>query len=690
MRLLIPFATGIILQVYFHILSPCIAIVTLPVVSFLLLPVIHVLSREWEYRWMFGLALNLFLALCGMVLTVDISHSTPLDDRREYRAIVRLVDEPRPRVRSVRVKCQLENILVNQQFQPSHENLLLYFSISDTLASTLKYGDRLALTLHPNEFGRPANPYQFDVGRYMMQERIKYSSFVRPGNWLLMDNDANTVVAFSLRLRGYFLEQFKRYNIGDQQLAVLSALVLGYKDLLDDELRKVYSSVGAMHILAVSGLHVGILFFILTALLNLLPSARVFKFLKLIISLIFLWFFALLTGLSPSVCRSALMFSLVAVGQSFGVRSNIFNSIAAAAFVLLVINPYNLLNLGFQLSFAAVLSIVVFYPFIHRLLYCKNRVAEYIWSLIAVSIAAQLGTFPLTAAYFCQFPNYFILTNTLAIPLATVILYGAVILLAVSPFPVVAVWVGKLLNGLLLLLNAGLKWIEGLPASSTLGIHLSPVQLVLMVLSIVFLALFLIKRRMVHLQATMLFIAVTLLLNIQKNIDISKDELVVFDVPQKSILCVRKAGVANFIYSDTLYMDPVKANGFYLNGYVNHEVSGGRYNTANLDMGHSCLPGVVAIRSYGLAILGCGNITVAFPCNDSVRFIRSGKAIDVDLLMANNHFSDNLLQCIHPRVIVIDSSVPKWKLNRLQLSLVNQTAKIHSISNDGVFRIKIY
>ncbi|HNV52765.1 MAG TPA: ComEC/Rec2 family competence protein, partial [Tenuifilaceae bacterium] len=352
-RLLIPISIGITIQIYFNILpsTPIIAMVS--TLLFCSLLISNYVSKQWKYRWIYGILLNTFLIFAGLALAINTSQDKHLVANNENQAIVRLVNSPQERTRSLRVECQLTEIIDNQQYKASHEKILVYFALSDSCAKTLKYGDIVALKLKLREFEKPKNPNQFDIAKYMKQEGIRFSSFVKNGEWILLGNNANPIINYSLKLRDKFISVFRKYFIVDNQLAVLSALTLGYRELLDDEINRVYSSTGAVHILSVSGLHVGILYMFLVFLLSAIPSNRFTELFKLITVLLFLWFFAILTGLSPSVNRSALMFSLVAIGKWYGIRSNIYNTLAIAAFTLLAINPYNIMNIGFQLSFLA-------------------------------------------------------------------------------------------------------------------------------------------------------------------------------------------------------------------------------------------------------------------------------------------------------------------------------------------------
>jgi len=687
LRLLIPLSIGITFQHYFNILhnTPLVAIIA--IFLFVLLLTANHFSTQWKYRWLFGTMLNVFLIFTGMVLTINTNQDKDLSTNSENQAIVRLVNSPQERTRSLRVECQLVEITNNQQHKASPEKILVYFDISDSCAKTLKYGDIIALKLKLREFEKPKNPNQFDIVRYMKQKGIRFSSFVKTGEWILLKNNSNPIFTYSFKLRDKFIAVFHQHGIADKQLAVLSALTLGYRELLDDEINRIYSSTGAIHILSVSGLHVGILYLFLLFILRAIPSNKLTELIKLIIVLLFLWFFAILTGLSPSVNRSALMFSLIAIGNWHGIKSNIYNTLATAAFALLVADPNNILNIGFQLSFLAVLSIVVFYPFIFSLIYFRNKILSNIWSLIAVSIAAQIGTLPITLGLFSQFPNYFILTNLIAIPLSTVILYLSVLLLVTSPFQIIATLLGKTLNFLVLTLNSSLSWIESLPFSITSGIHLSSTQMIIFMLGLFFLASFLFYRKLVQIQLLLFAFIILVALGFSVKNELFDDELVVFNLPKNSAICFRIHGKAHFINISNS-KDIVEQNKFYLEGYIKQSTIKGRYSNVS-PSNYICGSTIMINKRNGLAFVGVNRFIFAIPLNDSSHHIQSKSKIDVDAILVNNSFSPNILNFIKPQVAIIDNSVPKWRMDKILISLAAENIPIHHLNSKGAYRQKL-
>ena len=281
-----------------------------------------------------------------------------------------------------------------------------------------------------------------------------------------------------LGLRHQLLSHYRSLQADDDQYAILAAMTLGDKSAISRELRETYSVTGASHVLALSGLHIGIIFFLLY---HLTLGRRHFLVSRVLI-ILGVWAFAFLTGLSPSVVRSATMISTFALFSVMGRRRSPVNLLCFTAIVMLLINPASLYDIGFQMSFTAVLSILLWLPLIERFFpqyyFAAHRVQHYFYGMAAVSLAAQIGVAPLIAFYFGRFSTYFLLTNFLVLPAATMILYGALVVLVVPMLGPVLLWfVG--------ILNKALGWLAQMPYSSIDGLHPSVYQICLLYIGII-------------------------------------------------------------------------------------------------------------------------------------------------------------------------------------------------------------
>lgn len=272
-----------------------------------------------------------------------------------------------------------------------------------------------------------------------------------------------------------------RNNItGRKELGLAEALLIGYKDDLDKTVVQSYSNTGVVHVIAISGLHIGLIYWLLDLLFKPLAKRKKFRWLRFILISAGLWGFSLLAGGQPSVLRSAVMFTCIVLGQSFARNTSIYNTLAFSAFLLLCYNPYWLWDVGFQLSYSAVLSIVIFMKPIYNWFYIKNKLLDVVWKLNAVTLAAQILTLPFTIYYFHQFPVLFFLSNLVAVPLSSLIVLGEILLCIISFIPGAALFTGKLIGWSIRFMNNYIEVIEHLPASLWEGLQINIWQMVLL------------------------------------------------------------------------------------------------------------------------------------------------------------------------------------------------------------------
>ena len=344
--------------------------------------------------------------------------------------------------------------------------VLAYFK-KDSVSLGLKYGDRLLIKNNLKKIEAFRNPNQFDYQNYLNLNQINYQAFLRMDDYEFLEEDlGNPIFSFSQKMRQKLYSYLMANGVEGKQLKVASALLLGYRENLDKELVKSYASAGAMHVLAVSGLHVGILYLLLTRVFSFLKRVKNGKFYLTILILVGLWFYAIMTGLSASVMRATTMFSFILIGNELlNRKTSIYNTLAVSAIILMVINPFIVYQVGFQLSYVAVVGIVYLQPKLNRLFYSRYKFVRGIWAITCVSLAAQIATFPLSLHYFHQFPTYFFISNIIVIPAAFCVFYLGVLLFISAPFGGVSIVVGKLINAIVWVLNQAVYWTESLTLS---------------------------------------------------------------------------------------------------------------------------------------------------------------------------------------------------------------------------------
>ena len=395
---------------------------------------------------------------------------------------------------------------------------------ADSASTKLGPGDEIVFSGKPDSIPKPLNPGQFDFKRYSAIQRIHIQFFLKENDWRKLPSEkCFSIKRIAENIRTRFLQIYQRAGLSGQEYAVLSALVLGYEDEIDQKTIHAFSATGTLHVLSVSGMHVGIIFSALSGILFFMEKRKSLRHIRLFILIASLWFYALLTGLSPSVIRSAMMFSFILIGRSLNRSSSIYNSLALSAFsIFILFDPLLLFNTGLQLSFTAVWGIAFLYNGIYNLILFENRLADKIWRLIAVSIAAQAATFAISIFYFHQFPNYFILANLIIIPISTICIFAGIALLFLDPFSNVSLFAGKIIQTLIHWLNESATFIEHLPYAVWSSITISLFDLTILYLFLLVLVIGLEKKSIMYLYACLTLLNIVMLSTILRNYSLVK------------------------------------------------------------------------------------------------------------------------------------------------------------------------
>jgi competence protein ComEC len=551
----------------------------IPIINwyYILLPIIILSLLSWpnknifpyKYRNISGLFIYFTFILLGFLLyqnsfeSIRSGYFGNIKNLENKYYQIRIIEPPQEKPNSIKIYAEVEAVETNDTIKASFGKLLIYLQ-KDSIAQKLEYGDKLAFNKKINTIEAPKNPEQFNYKAYLQQKDILFQTYLRSGEWnILVSNEKYGIVYNALKLRSYLLHILETNNVKGDELGIAAGMLLGLRDLLSPELRQAYTGAGAMHILCVSGLHVGILFLILNALLSFLNHSHKTKIIKASIIMLFIWFYALLTGLSPSVVRSATMFTFVIIGQNINRHTNILGSLSASAFLLLIINPSLLFDLGFQLSYSAVVAIVILQKPIENLWIPNNIVIYKIWQLITVSIAAQIGTLPISLYYFHQFPNLFLLTNIIVIPAAYIVIILGITVLLTSFIPPISLFLGKVLSNFLGLLNLSISKIEHWQYSVTKDIFLNSTLLILLITLIISMSiwLLLIKKKMIFVN-----ISIIIFILIANNIKYENSEEVVFYHSTKNTYLAFYSGREAVIICDSAVINNPNIMSFQVGG----------------------------------------------------------------------------------------------------------------------------
>ena len=500
LRLFIPFVVGIVIGIYSGI--PFIAGLWIIVLIIPFLFVFHYFqlrTLSFGLRQIQGLFV-IFISIClGLGIAGLHNHRTEslhFANRIGLNGVykIRIEDVPLDKTNAIRLQISILSGISHNKEVACNGRVMAYFK-SDSNSIKLRYGDVVIARLKLIPVEPPINPNSFDYKKYLSYQGIYHRTYIASSEWVLLKKaEGFNIYRLGTSLQEKFINLFKIHKPNPEELSVASALVLGSTNTIDPELISAYKSTGTFHILSVSGMHVGVIYLVLSTFLISFKRKTFTRLIRGLILLTVVWFYALITGLSPAVLRAAVMLSFIIVGECFERDSNTINTLAASAFILLIIDPFLLMNIGFQLSYLSVVGIVLIHPLINEKWKPKYKIVQLIWGLTTVSIAAQLAASPIAALHFHQFPNYFIISNYFAIPLSSIAIYAGMLTLITSPFIWLSHHLAILFFGSITLLNNLIRFFDQLPYASINNIQISVLETILICLFIILIYMTIIQK----------------------------------------------------------------------------------------------------------------------------------------------------------------------------------------------------
>jgi competence protein ComEC len=499
-RVFVPFAAGIIVQYYTDNASwiawALLSINAAGIILFSFLP----LQKQFLNYHAQGICINLLLFAVGALITAV---KNPYRQRAlidafttDSSTFIAVIDEPHVE-KKASWKAVSRLIAINNghvSLFPSSK-LLLYFR-KDSLLPCPRYGQQIFFAKSLENIRNRDPPGRFDYVRYCALKNIHYQVFLNAGEYeVLAAKEGHVVTEFIFRIRQEVVAVIKANVAGRQEAGLALALLIGYKDDLDRELLQAYSNTGVVHVIAISGLHLGLIYALLNLACKPLQRSVAGRFISAAIVICGLWLFTLLAGAAPSVLRSAVMFTAIIAGGCLSKKTSLINNLAASAFILLCVDPYWLWDLGFILSYTALLSIALFNKPMYQLLVVKNKIIDAIWKLNAVTLAAQILTMPVIIYNFGQFPNLFLLTNFIAVPLSSVILMTEIALCCISHFQTLAHWAGIAISAMIRLMNRSIVFTDRFSFSTTRGLDINLMQVILLYVFIASISFWLLRKK---------------------------------------------------------------------------------------------------------------------------------------------------------------------------------------------------
>lgn len=688
-RLLLPFIAGIITAVYLPF-QYNFGIYVICALSLIISLVVLIPKLNFSYRksgW-FGLLVNVTLFASAFQLTIlkteilNPNHFSKFIDSTSF-VYARLNDSYLEKEKSLKVVVQILAVKRGKIWINTSGKAMVYLK-KDANSLQLAYGDGIVLKVDFKDVPPPQNPGEFNYKRFLAFHNVFHQAYVKDKDWVnCYHNTGSPLMSYSINLRNRLLKIFIANHLQGDEFAVGSALLLGYVDKLDADIISAYSSTGALHVLSVSGLHVAIVYIVFNWFLFFLDKVKYGNIIKAVVLILFLWFYAILTGSSPSVLRSASMLSFIIVAKAFNRNTNIYNTLAASAFLLFLINPYLIMDVGFQLSYLAVIGIVYIQPKIYNWFEVNNWLLDQVWTITSVSIAAQIATFPLGLHYFHQFPNYFLLSNFIVIPVSTVIIYLGIALFVFAKISMIASYLAIAFNWSIWLLNSSVKVIEKWPYSLLRGISISVFETWLIYsLIIIFFFYFAKQKFSLLIYAFSLTIVILFSQIVEQRQQVQQKKIIVYNIPKTSAMDFISSN-NNVLLTDSAFANNesallfrVKHNWWDL-GITNSTIKTNDFSTTNLIIKKN----YILFYSKKIVII-----------NEQSKFKKITKTfqspIIVDYLVISKNPNvrlTDILKLVYAKKIIFDSSNSEYRINKWKTECVKLNQPYYSVIDSGAY-----
>ncbi len=563
-HLLVGLITGIIIEYYTNI---SINILTL---IFILFFIILVYSKYYKKIIVFT-CFALIIAICLGVFSVKLNADCNYKNHYKYSAkrgsslFIKVYEVLKPSKKYVKFK----GSIIQVDTTITQGDIIINIK-KDTLEKiNIKIDDVYITKGLLQKIKEPLNPYEFSYKKYLEKQQISHQLFLDKRDFHYLKKGTLSLKGIASNIRRKIQSSLINNGFKKNEYAIINALLLGQRQEVSKDIIKNYINAGAIHILAISGLHIGIILLILNFILKPLLKLPKGMFLRTILILIILWSFALIAGMSASVVRAVTMFSFIAIGQTFLKKQPIEFSIITSLFILLLVHPMYLFDVGFQLSYLAVLGIVIIQPKIYELWNPKIKFVNYIWTLITVSVSAQISVLPLSLHYFNQFPLLFILSNLVIVPLLGLILIGGLLIIGLSLINILPNELVIVYSKIILWMNNFIGWIADKEDFLITKISISLITTLLFYILLISLSYFIYSKKTKALIVSLCIIILLQIVLITDKYDRqNKHEFIIFHNNKKELLAVRN-GDSITIFSNEEKTELVKKNP--IKAYINEE-----------------------------------------------------------------------------------------------------------------------
>ncbi|NOR27197.1 MAG: DUF4131 domain-containing protein [Lutibacter sp.] len=534
----------------------------------------------------------------------------------------------------------------------------------DSIKSALQINDFLVLKTQFLDINKPLNPYTFNYKNYLKNQQIHYQLQLKKHQFLRLENKNESLSGIASNIRTKINTALQKNGFKNDELAVINALLLGQRNTISSDLLKSYSGAGAIHILAVSGLHVGI---ILLLLLFVFKPFHYFKNGKLIATLliiILLWVYAIIAGLSASVVRAVSMFTALTIGLQLVQRSNVYNTLVISMFFLLLFNPFYLFEVGFQLSYLAVFSIVWIQPKLYKLWNPKFWVLNKFWQLFTVSMAAQIGVLPLSLFYFHQFPGLFFLSNLVIIPFLGFILTAGIIVILLAYLNILPQFIANSYSFIIQQMNSFVDWISNQELFIIQNISFSFV-LMLALYAFIVVTIKWIENKKFY-RFVFVFVSIIVIQSIfifEKHKLHSTNEFIVFHKSKKSSIGFRNGNSLISYNSDSLMLNDYVVNSYLIG------------SKTEVDFKKNSIRNLYNYKNETILVVDSLGLYKFNTIKPSIVVLQQSPKINLD----------RLIYKLQPKLIIVDGSNYKSYVERWRKTCLKNKTPFHSTMQKGAY-----
>ena len=539
----------------------------------------------------------------------------------------------------------------------------------DTLKTKIQIGNMLLFKSSFQDISKPLNPFQFDYKTYLEKQGIYQQIFLSKGNFIISKTVSSSTFGFASNFREAIEKSLQVHGLQGEELAVVKALLLGQRNDISNEIIANYTRAGAIHILAISGLHIGVLLLLLNTFMKPLETIKNGRYIKMILCVIILWCFAIITGLSASVIRAVTMFTFVVIGLSFQRQTMVLFSLVSSMFFLLLIHPMFVFDVGFQLSYLAVFSIVIFQPKLVSVWKPSNWFLKKVWQLFTVSISAQLGVLPISLYYFHQFPGLFLLSNIVIVPFVGLLLMGGILVIVLSLFEILPPIIMLLYSKVISLMNGFVSWVSLQESFILTEISFSATKMIISYLILLMLVLFLEKKSF---KALLAFLGSLIMfqgnLMFEKYRLNSQNELILFNKSRKTIIGVREASRMKIYHNVNSLMTNKKSS------ITNYKIG---KNIKELQF-LKYIPNCLSFNKNQILLIDKAGIYQVEGMKSPIVILTNSPKINLA----------RLIQDLRPKMLIADASNYKNQVEKWQLLAVKWGIPFHYTVNNGAFVLK--